>query len=83
METARELTFEERLKNLKEEKQQRQEVGGLFSFRKQNEKQIENYTDEESKIKTNVFDDIHSNSMQASGNIIEDVYRSKQMQKIK
>ena len=77
METARELTFEERLKNLKEEKQQRQEVGGLFSFRKQNEKQIENYTDEESKIKTNVFDDIHSNSMQASGNIIEDVYRSK------
>ena len=77
METARELTFEERLKNLKEEKQQRQEVGGLFSFRKQNEKQIENYTDEESKIKTNVLEDIHSNSGETSGNIIEDVYRSK------
>ena len=77
METARELTFEERLKNLKEEKQQRQEVGGLFSFRRQNEKQIENYTDEESKIKTNVLEDIHSNSGETSGNIIEDVYRSK------
>ncbi len=77
METARELTFEERLKNLKEEKQHRQEVGGLFSFRKQNEKQIENYTDEESKIKTNVLEDIHSNSGETSGNIIEDVYRSK------
>ncbi len=76
METARELTFEERLKNLKEEKQKRQDVGGLFSFRKQNEKQIENYTDEESKIKTNVVEDIHD-SEQTSGNIIEDVYRAK------
>ena len=77
METARELTFEERLKNLKEEKQHRQEVGGLFSFRKQNEKQIENYTDEESKIKTNVLEDIPNDSVQTSGNIIEDVYRAK------
>ena len=77
METARELTFEERLKNLKEEKQKRQDVGGLFSFRKQNEKQIENYTREESKIKTNVVEDIHSHSEQTSGNIIEDVYRAK------
>ena len=77
METARELTFEERLRNLKEEKQQRHEVGGLFSFRKQNEKQIENYTEEESKIKTNVVDEVHSNSNETSGNIIEDVYRAK------
>ena len=74
METARELTFEERLKNLKEEKQQRQDVGGLFSFRKQNEKQIESYTEEESKIKTNVVEDTHKDS---SSNIIEDVYRAK------
>ena len=74
METARVLTFEERLKNLKEEKQQRQEVGGLFSFRKQNEKQIENYTEEESKIKTNVVEDTHKDS---ASNIIEDVYRAK------
>ena len=74
METARELTFEERLKNLKEEKQQRQDVGGLFSFRKQNEKQIENYTEEESKIKTNVVEDTHKDS---ASNIIEDVYRAK------
>ena len=77
METARELTFEERLKNLKEEKQQRQDVGGLFSFRKHNEKKIENYTDEESKIKTNVIEDIPNDSVQTSGNIIEDVYRAK------
>lgn len=77
IETARELTFEERLKKLKEEKQQKQEIGGLFSFRKQNEKQIENYTDEESKIKTNVVEDICSDSEQTSNNIIEDVYRVK------
>ena len=77
METARELTFEERLKNLKEEKQQRQDVGGLFSFRKQREKQIENYTDEESKIKTNVLEDVQNDDIQTSGNIIEDVYRAK------
>ena len=74
METARELTFEERLKNLKEEKQQRQDVGGLFSFRKQNEKKIEDYTEEESKIKTNVVEDTHKDS---ASNIIEDVYRAK------
>ena len=77
METARELTFEERLKNLKEEKQQRQDVGGLFSFRKQNEKQIENYTEEESKIKTiktNVVEDTHKDS---ASNIIEEVYHAK------
>ena len=77
METARELTFEERLRHLKEEKQQRQDAGGLFSFRKQNEKQIEKYTEEESKIKTNVVDEVHSNSHETSGNIIEDVYQAK------
>ena len=77
METARELTFEERLKNLKEEKQQRKEGGGLFSFRKQNEKQIESYTEEESKIKTNVQEDRYHRENQTSGNIIEDVYQAK------
>ena len=74
METARELTFEERLRNLKEEKQERQNTGGLFSFRKQNEKQIENYTDAESKIKTNMMDDRNE---QTDSNIIEEVYRIK------
>ncbi len=48
----RELTFEERLKNIREEKKESQN-SGLFSFRKQNEKQIEEYTEEESRIKTN------------------------------
>ena len=77
VETARELTFEERLKKLKEEKQQRKEIGGLFSFRKQNEKQIESYTDEESKIKTNVIENVDNNSNQTSGNVLEDVYRAR------
>ena len=52
----RELSFEERLKNLKESKKENQ-TGGLFSFRKQNQKQIEEYTEEESKIKTNVVEE--------------------------
>ena len=77
METARELTFEERLKNLKEEKQERQNVGGLFSFRKQNEKVIEHYTDEESKIKTNVAKNMDNGEHQTDSNIIEEVYRAK------
>ncbi len=54
------LSFEERLKNLRESKKENQ-AGGLFSFRKQNEKQIENYTEEESKIKTNAIEDIYKN----------------------
>lgn len=62
---SRETTFEERLKNIRETKKDNQ--GGLFSFRKQNEKQIENYTEEESKIKTN--------------NILEDVYKDKNIDK--
>ena len=54
------LSFEERLKNLRESKKENQ-IGGLFSFRKQNEKQIEKYTEEESKIKTNAIEDIYKN----------------------
>ena len=52
----RALTFDERLKNLKVNKKEnvaQQSTGGLFGFRKQNEKQIEEYNDLESKIKTN------------------------------
>ena len=64
--TNRNLTFEERLKNIRENK--KENTGGLFSFRKNNEKQIEDYTDQESKIKTN--------------NILEDIYESKQKEKI-
>ena len=48
----RELSFEERLQNLRETKKENQS-NGLFGFRKQNEKKIEKYTEEESKIKTN------------------------------
>ena len=49
---ARELSFEERLRNLKQTKLE-EKTGGLFSFRKQNENKIEEYTNQESKIKTN------------------------------
>ena len=58
----RTLTFDERLRNLKESKKENNS-SGLFGFRKQNEKQIEEYTEEESRIKTN--------------NILEDVYNQK------
>ena len=51
-ENPREVSFEERLQNLREAKKEKQS-GGLFGFRKQNEKQIEKYTEEESEIKTN------------------------------
>ena len=52
-------SFEERLRNLRESKKENQ--GGLFGFRKQNEKQIEKYTDEESKIKTNILEHLYNN----------------------
>lgn len=55
----RALSFDERLKNLREAKKENHQPGGLFSFRKQNEKQIEEYTDEESKIKTNILEDVY------------------------
>lgn len=48
----REVSFEERLQNLRESKKENQS-NGLFGFRKQNEKKIEKYTEEESEIKTN------------------------------
>ncbi len=51
-------SFEERLRNLREAKKENQ--GGLFGFRKQNVKQIEKYTDEESKIKTNILEDVYN-----------------------
>jgi len=60
---SRETTFEERLKNIREAKKESAQTGGLFGFRKQNEKQIEKYTEEESQMKTN--------------NILEDIYQSK------
>ena len=64
--TNRNLTFEERLKNIRENK--KENTGGLFSFRKNAEKKIEDYTEQESKIKTN--------------NILEDIYESKQKEKL-
>ena len=53
-------SFEERLKNLREAKKESNQ-GGLFGFRKQSEKQIEKYTDDESKIKTNILEDVYNN----------------------
>lgn len=56
---AREESFEERLKNIREAKKENQNSSGLFGFRKQNEKQIEKYTEEESQIKTNAIEEIY------------------------
>ena len=56
-------SFEERLKNLKESKKEENQ-GGLFGFRKQNEKQIKKYTDEESKIKTNILEEVYNSKNQ-------------------
>ena len=53
-------TFEERLKNLRQAKKENNQSSGLFGFRKQNEKQIEDYTEEESKIKTNILEDVYN-----------------------
>lgn len=56
----RERSFEERLKILREMKKEQtsSNSSGLFGFRKQNEKQIEKYTEEESYIKTNHMEDV-------------------------
>ncbi len=55
--SARELSFEERLKTIREAKKENQNTG-LFGFRKQSEKQIEKYTEEESSIKTNTIEEV-------------------------
>ena len=68
----RKTTFEERLRILKESKKENEKEEhkeeyksntGLFGFRKNNEEQIKNYTNEESTIKTN--------------NILEDIAKTK------
>ena len=56
-------SFEERLRNLRESKKDNNNQG-LFGFRKKNEKQIEKYTDEESKIKTNILEDVYNEKKQ-------------------
>lgn len=65
--TRRAESFEERLQKIMDSK--KEETSGLFSFRKQNEKQIEKYTDDESKIKTNILEDIYNNQKEHEKNI--------------
>ena len=60
------VSFEERLRNLRESKKENSQ-NGLFGFRKQHEKEIEEYNEQESKIKTN--------------NIIEDLYKNNTLEK--
>lgn len=68
------LSFEERLKNLREaKKESSNNSGGLFGFRKQNEKQIEDYTNEESKIKTNIVEDLYNKKENEDGNNKEQI----------
>ena len=50
------ISFEERLRNLREAKKENSN-NGLFGFRKQHEKEIEEYNEQESKIKTNSVQD--------------------------
>ena len=61
--TRREKSFEERLAEKMKEKEQEKSKGGLFGHSRQSKK-IEEYTEEESRIKTN--------------NIVEELYKSKQ-----
>ncbi len=57
--TPREVSFEERLKSIREAKKENSNnSSGLFGFRKQNEKKIEKYTEEESSLKTNHVEEI-------------------------
>ena len=57
----REVSFEERLRSIREAKKENSN-SGLFGFRKQNEKKIEKYTEEESAIKTNNIEDIYKST---------------------
>ena len=60
-------SFEERLKNIRENG--KQQTGGLFSFRKQKGKQIEQYTEQESKIKTNKLEETKLEQQEESAQI--------------
>ncbi len=80
---SREATFEERLQNLREAKKENQS-SGLFGFRKQNEKQIEKYTEEESKIKTNhMIEDTNEDVKTIVGNPIDTSDVLKQLKEMK
>ena len=69
-------SFEERLRNLRESK--KENLGGLFSFRKQNDEQIEAYTKEESKLKTNILEDIYKRKEE---NNIQEVKKEERLNK--
>lgn len=79
-----EVSFEERLRMLKESKKEEQSSGnGLFGFRKQAEKKIEEYTDEESKIKTNILEDIYNKSQNVATMQLSDIDEKYEIQKPK
>lgn len=63
-------SFEERLKKIRENNRE-QKHEGLFGFRKQNETKIEEYTEEESKIKTNIVEDIDSTKVIDTSDVLE------------
>ena len=60
-----ELSFEERLRIIKENQKERAS-SNLFAFRKQHERAIEKYNDDESKIKTNVVEDIYKDKQNSN-----------------
>ena len=57
------LSFEQRLKIIQDNKKEK-EANNLFSFRKQHEKEIEKYNDDESKIKTNMTEEIQKETQE-------------------
>ena len=78
----REVSFEERLQNLREAKKEKQS-NGLFGFRKQNERKIEKYTEEESEIKTNhiiedVKEEIKTGNPVDTSDVLEQLKEMKQ-----
>ena len=65
------ISFEERLRNLREAKKENSN-NGLFGFRKQHEKEIEEYNEQESKIKTNnIIEDVYKNNKQGETDNLE------------
>ena len=79
----REASFEERLKNIREAKKENDNAG-LFGFRIQNEKQIEKYTEEESKIKTNnIIEEDNKQEKTIVGNPIDTSDVLKQLREMK
>ena len=79
-----ELSFEERLKIIKDNQKEKTSAN-LFAFRKQHEKAIEKYNDDESKIKTNVIEDLYNDKQNDAhqNNTLEDLNHLEKLKEAK